>query len=196
MTRNELTAAQRSNLRANFADENGNIFEAFQRNPIVLTKAIYQSLSFNSMCHIRIYFGEDDSLNPKVIAVPAYKLNEIDTPDMENLWDDIYDKDKIYELYSGTVVSITSAKRWIANWAKKSSNELWIKAVIFPRPNFIEIFINQDRDYALLDFGIKKEVTVMSQACAANGAPDQVPIVNDFARPCPPFCNKLTVFVG
>ena len=148
------------------------------------------------MCHIRINFGEDDSSNPKVIAVPAYKLNEIDTPSMETTWDDIYEKSRIYELYAGAVVSLNDAKKWTSNWAKKSSNEMWIKAVIFPRPNFIEIFINQDRDYALLDFGMKKEITVMSQACAANGAPDQEPIVNDFSRPCPPICNKLTVFVG
>lgn len=190
MIRNEVPLVERTLWRANFVAESGNIFEAFQRTPIVLTKAIYQALTFNYSCHIRIYFGLDSNDNPKVIAVPAYKLNEIDTPNMESSWDDILKANCIYELYAGTVVTLANAQSWLANWAKNEDDELFVKAFIFPRPNFIDIFDNQGKDYALLDFGIKKEVKVMTQACVQNGTPLANPVFGDSASPCPPRCGK------
>jgi hypothetical protein len=194
--RNEVLSSVRTIWQSNFSAERINIFAPFHAHPIVLTRAIYERLTFNFHCHIRIYFGIDSKGDPKVIAVPAYKLDELDTENMENTWDDIVKADCIYELYAGTVVTLENARAWITNWRTNSTNELFVSAFLFPRPNFIDIFENQGKDYALLDFGLKKEIKVMTQASDSNGVPLSSPVFGDNAMPCPPYCHKTSLLNG
>ncbi len=186
--RNEVPSAVRATWLANFDAEKNNIFAAFQSTKIVLSRTIYQALMFDFSCHIRIYFGVTDNGLPKIIAVPSYQLDESDIETGEKAWDNIYRADCIYDLYENRVATIQEAKNWTANWNTRSANELFVSSFLIPRSNMIDIFENQNRDYALFDFGIKKEIKIMTQACSLSGTKDQNPVVGDNGLPCPPNC--------
>jgi hypothetical protein len=189
--RNEVPSAVRTTWIENFYAEKNNIFAAFQTTKIVLSKTIYQALTFDFNCHIRIYFGLTGTGLPKIIAVPSYRLDESDTETGEKAWDNIYRANCIYDLYENSIATITDAKTWITNWNARNTNELFLSSFIIPRSNLIDIFENQSQDYALFDFGVKKEIKLMTQACSSSGTANQNPVVGDNALPCPPNCPKI-----
>lgn len=185
--RNAVTAATRTTWISNFNAETGNIYDDFNTDKVVLTKIVYDKLNFDFNCHIRIYFGIDSKGDPAVIALPAYKLDELDSESMDRQWDNIYKEGYIVELYSNTALTIAEAKTLITAWNANSSDELFLNGFIIPRPNLIDIFENQDKDYALFDFGLKKEIKLMTQACNSTGTPETNPVVGDNGRNIPPF---------
>jgi len=188
--RNEVTSSERSIWKNNFAAESGNIFDKFQNTPIVLSKSIYEQICIKYNAHLSIYFGLDNSGNPQVIALPTYKIDELDSNNLSRAWDDITGSDSLFELYSNKSIDINTAKTYLQNWLNNNSNhEFFIRSFIFPRTNFIQIFENQNEDYALLDFGLKKQIKVMTQSCDVNGNPASSPIVADYSWPCPPTCR-------
>lgn len=189
--RNEVAAATRTQWQANFNAEKNNIYDSFQNKKIVLSKATYEKLKFDFSCHIRIYFGLDAGGGANVIALPAYKLDELDSESMDRQWDNIYKEGYIFELYADKEITIAQAKTLITNWNRKSSDELFINGFIIPRSNLIDIFENQNKDFALLDFGLKKEIKLMTQACSSTGTPETNPVVGDSILPCPPHCPKI-----
>jgi hypothetical protein len=194
--RNEVTPQVRTQWQDNFDNEKNNIFDAFHNSPIILTKAMYEKLCLKFNSNIRIYFGKDNAGSPKLIASAALKLNEMDSDNLDNAWDDIAGADTVYELYAGTAAGINQANDWIANWTNDHQNDpLYVKSFLLPRTSFISIFEYQKASFALIaliDFGLKKEITVMTQLCNASGQPGQDPIVNNRSMPCPPFCAKFS----
>jgi hypothetical protein len=96
----------------------------------------------------------------------------------------------LFELYSNSSISLKDAQTFIAKWAEKEDDEFYVKAFLISRSNFNDIFVTQGKDYALLDFGIRKKVKIITQACAANGTPMQSPVYGEHARNCPPYCGK------
>lgn len=192
-SRNEITPQLRTIWQNNFNDERDNIFAPFQNTPIVLTRQMYEDLCLRFNSNIRIYFGKDNAGSPKLIAVAALRINELDSENLELAWDDVAGPDSLFELYSGNSITISNANSWISNWTNDHANdELFVKSFLLPRTNFINIFETRRASYALIDFGLKKEITVMTQVCDVNGLPDSNPIVNNRSFPCPPFCNKFS----
>lgn len=192
--RNEVASATRTAWQANFNAESNNIYDSFQTNKIVLSKIIYDKLKFDFNCHIRIYFGLTAGGAPTVIALPAYKLDELDSESMDRQWDNIYKEDCIYELYGNKLISIADAKTQITIWNTKSSDELFLNGFIIPRSNLIDIFENQKMDYALLDFGIRKEIKLMTTPSNSSGTPISGLPTGDNCLPCPPYCAKIGFF--
>lgn len=187
---NEISAATYALWQSYFAGENGNIFEVFQRDPIIMPKAIYQRLTSNPDHHIRIYFGLDSSNKPKAIAVSSYPTATPDVDLMGHVWTDVTSEGSIFELYSKSSVSLKDAQTFIAKWAENEDDEFYVKAFLISRSNFNDIFVTQEKDYALLNFGIRKELKIITQACAANGTPMQSPVYGDDGVQCPPYCGK------
>ncbi|PLX07676.1 MAG: hypothetical protein C0596_09580 [Marinilabiliales bacterium] len=189
--RNEVASATRTTWISNFNAESNNIYDDFNTNEIVLTKTIYEKLMLDYSCHIRIYFGLNASGGTVAIALPAYKLDELDSESMDRQWDNIYRDGYIYDLYKESTMTIAEAQSYITNWNANSSDELFLKGFIIPRSNLIDIFENQDQDYCLIDFGLKKEIKLMTQACTSGGTPLANPVVGDKAVPCPPVCSYI-----
>jgi hypothetical protein len=187
---NEISAAKRALWQTYFANENGNIFEIFQRNPIIMSKFVYQRLTSNPDHHIRVYFGLSSTNQPKAIAVSSYHTATPDVDLMGYVWNDITSDGNIFELYSNSSISLKDAQTFIAKWAENEDDEFYIKAFLISRSNFHDIFVTLAQDYALLDFGIRKELKIITQACASNGIPLQNPVFGDNARDCPPWCGK------
>ncbi len=187
---NEVIASTRALWQSYFAAEIGNIFEIFQKNPIILPKSIYNILTANPDHHIRVYFGLDSKNLPKAIAVSSFRTSTPNTALMDYEWNDITTTGKIFELYSGAAIDLKDAQTYIAKWAMNENNEFYSKAFIISRSNFEDIFNIQQKDYALLDFGIKKEIKIMTQASTVNGTPMTSPVFGNSARNCPPYCGK------
>lgn len=189
--RNQISQATRNTWLANFSAENNNPYDPFSRSRIMITRTIFETITSGFNCHIKIYFGLDSDENPKVIAVPCYELDPLDIANMEKAWDDILKPGRIYELCEGEEISVEDAKIYISNFAQNSNHEFYAKSFILPRPNFFEIFYTLDSEYALIDLGLKKEITVMIYPVDENGNPPQDPIYINNSMPCPPFCNKF-----
>jgi hypothetical protein len=187
---NEVSAATRAVWQKYFADEDGNIFEVFQDNPIIMSKTVFQTLTANPDHHIRIYFGLSSTNQPKAIAVSSYRTATPDVDLMDFIWTDVTTDGRIFELYTNSSISLKDAQTFIAKWAEKEDDEFYVKAFLVSRSNFNDIFVTQGKDYALLDFGIRKELKIITQACAANGTPMQNPVFGDNAVQCPPYCGK------
>lgn len=190
---NEVSAATRAVWQKYFADEDGNIFEVFQKNPIIMSKTVYQRLTANPDHHIRIYFGLDSTNHPKAIAVSSYPTATPDVDLMGYVWNDITSDGNIFELYSNKSISLKDAQTFIAKWAENEDDEFYVKAFLISRSNFRDIFDTQGKDYALLDFGIRKELKIFTQACEANGIPMQNPVYGDVGVQCPPYCGKQSL---
>jgi len=190
---NEVSSATRALWKRYFIAETGNIFEVFQNNPIIMPKAIYQVLTDNPEHHIRVYFGLDSSNKPKAIAVSSYRTSTPNTDLMDFEWNDITTEGKIFELYSAKSIPLKDAQVFIAKWTINENDEFYSKAFLISRSNFRDIFDVQGKDFALLDFGIKKEMKIMTQACTSTGTPMTNPVFGDDARNCPPWCGKLSL---
>jgi hypothetical protein len=153
---NEISAATRALWQTYFAGENGNLFEVFQRNPIIMSKLVYQRLTSNPDHHIRVYFGLSSTNQPKAIAVSSYPTTTPDVDLMGYEWTDVTSAGNIFELYSNTSISLKDAQTFIAKWAENEDDEFYVKAFLISRSNFHDIFVTQEKNYALLDFGIRK----------------------------------------
>lgn len=255
--RNEITYQHRSLLMQNLDGEGPSPYSLFQIYPMIMTREVYNELSKNLNCHIRVYFALDvygsynptkalssgvgselntkkadfaarlsadsrlstiveqmtskiaekrgislstkavsagaPTIYPRMIAVPAYKLDEIDSSSHNKVWDPIFRDTKIFELIDGAPHTAEVAKMWIENWAYAAGElDNFTASFTFPRPNFVEIFENEDSNYALLELGMRKDMAIMSRACTSTGVPLSDAYIGDHACPCPPFCNDGT----
>jgi len=188
---NEVDPATVAQWLQNFNNCPNNIYQPFQKNTINLPRKIYDILSNNSVNHINIYFGYDESLNPKIIALGSYMLDQLDGEEQEGFVD-ILDPEKIYELYSASVVPLATAQQYIDKWKQvNETSSLFKVSFLSPRPNYIQLFLNDQANPVRIFFGMdnNNEPKMMQKdPNAGSGA-----VVFDKTTPCPPICGKQSI---
>jgi hypothetical protein len=169
--------------KANFEDEQSNLYTLFAANPILITRTIYEALCTDSSLHIRLYFGLTNDQIPRMIAVAATKLEEADA--QETGYMDLLIPGNIYELYSGQPLSYQTAKTYTTNWEAYQANELWIKGFLIPRPNLIQLFLEAEEDTVEITLGIQKALSPM---CSKED-PQTGDVYYDRSFKCPTYCS-------
>jgi len=185
---NEVNAATVAEWLANFGNCPNNIYNPFQDNEISFTKREYNALSGNNTNHINIYFGLDESLNQKMIAVGAYTLDQFDGEETDGFVD-ILNPEGIYELYSNTVITLSQARAYINKWeSENKGSNLFKVSFLLPRPNFIKLFVEDQADVVRIFFGMDNAnalKVMQTNPSAGSGA-----IVLNRSFPCPAMCPK------
>ncbi len=175
---------------AKFDNCSNNIYKPFQDNQINFTKSTYNALG-GSNNHINIYFGLDNNLNQKIIAVGAYVLDQFDGEET-NGFVDILNPDGIYELYSNSVISLSDARNYINKWENENINSSYFKvSFLLPRPNFIKLFVEDQANVVRIFFGMDNSnalKVMQTNPNAGSGA-----IVINRSYPCPAMCTKVGI---
>ncbi len=184
---NEVLAATVAEWLENFDDCPNNIFDPFQDNAIDFSLQAYEALSAENLNHINIYFGLDSNKNPKMIAVGSYLLDHYDGEETSG-FADVLDPNKIYELYSDTVITKALAVQYAEKWeTENSGSSLFKKSFLLPRPNFIKLFIEDQADPVRIFFGMDEgpELKVMEKD--PNGGTGTIVVNSGYACPydCP-----------
>jgi len=178
---NEISPATVAEWVNNFNNQSPNIFEVFQENEIILSKEIYETLCTQEEYHLRFYMGLEDSSTPKIIAVGAFPEE-----DEKDVYTDILDEGKIYELYAGNSISLSDAQGYIANWKDKLEDDLFKYAFLIPRTNLVKFFEDDELEEVKIFFGLDTNIKpIMQKPNPASGDPSL-----NFFHPCPPYCDK------
>ena len=184
---NEVDAATVAKWLANFDNCPNNIYRPFQENEIRLTKRVYYTLGGNSN-HINIYFGLDDNLNQKMIAVGAYTLDQFDGEETDGFVD-ILNPEGIYELYSNTTISLAEARQFISKWENENKDsDLYKVSFLLPRPNFVKLFLEDQADVVRIFFGM--DDTNALKVMQTNPDAGSGDVVLNRSYPCPAICPK------
>ena len=184
---NEVNAATVAEWLTNFDNCPNNIYGPFQENEITLTKMVYNALGANNN-HINIYFGLDEKLNQKIIAVGAYTLDQFDGEETDG-FADILNPEGIFELYSNAIIPLSKARSYISKWKDENKgSDLFKVSFLLPRPNFIKFFIEDQADVVKIFFGMDNAnalKVMQTKPNAGSGA-----IVINRSYPCPAICPK------
>jgi hypothetical protein len=179
---NEVDAQTVQSWLNNFNNLGGNIYEPFQSDEIILKKTTWEAMCNHNMYHMHMYFGLDSEGKHKVIMTGAY---ELDAYDGDTGYADVLDPERVYELYSDSIISVNDAKDFIQIWENNNgSNPLYIRSFLMPRQNFIKLFVEDGLQEVKIFFGMDNNEEIHPMQTKPNSSG----LVFNKASTCPPDC--------
>jgi hypothetical protein len=185
-TLNVLDPVTVNRWKANFTAEQNNPYLPFVQQPILLDRATYDEICTDLSLYVRFYFGLTNDGIPKIIAVPALKLEPADSH--ETGYADLLIPGRIFELYSAQSITFELAKGYTLNWEAYQAHELWMKGFLIPRPNLLHLFLEAEEEAIEITLGVKKAIGPM----ISKQNPQQGDVYVNRVLDCPPNCTPDT----
>ncbi len=207
LKRDQVPPEQAENWVINLMDEENLTFNLFVP-PIVLQKETYNILTRENENRIRIYLGlEPEKRDGKFVlcayAVSAFLMGSGEVfRDYEN---PVYKLEKLNlnqsSKSSQAIENIRRYQKWRTGELDAENEYARFRKFIYPKAFLIskyelhEIFTMQNKDEAQISFGISKTMNTLiyPDVKEKRDVKDQM-MVFDFTDPCPPACDKSSVY--
>lgn len=207
LKRNQIPKRKAENLRKNFNDEKKISFNLFVPQ-IILQKETYKILNGEDENRIRIYLGlENEQEKGKYVlcafAVSAFLMGSGDVyADYEM---PVIKLNKENEDFSQKTSEVLESIRRYRKWRDgelDAENEgaafrqyIYPNAYLFTKFELHEIFNNQNRPEAQIDFGISKTLNMMiyPESKEIRSTEDDSEVF-DYGSLCPPICDEKSIF--
>jgi hypothetical protein len=207
LKRDQIPPEQAENWALNMVEEENLTFNLIVP-PIVLQKETYKLLLGENENRIKVYLGlEPEKKDGKFVlcayAVSAFLMGSGEVfRDYENPVFKLTKKNQ--NKSSGTAKAIENIRRfqkWRAGeldadneWAR-FRKFIYPKAYLLSKYELHEIFTMQNKEEAQISFGISKTMNAMiyPDVQEKRNKKSQA-MVFDFADPCPPFCDKSSLY--
>ncbi|WP_372949845.1 hypothetical protein [Mariniphaga sp.] len=207
LKRDQVPPEQAENWVINLMDEENLTFNLFVP-PIVLQKETYNILTRENENRIRIYLGlEPEKRDGKFVlcayAVSAFLMGSGEVfRDYEN---PVYKLEKLNlnqsTKSSQAIENIRRYQKWRTGELDAENEYARFRKFIYPKAFLIskyelhEIFTMQNKDEAQISFGISKTMNTLiyPDVKEKRDVKDQM-MVFDFTDPCPPACDKSSVY--
>jgi hypothetical protein len=207
LKRDQIPPEQAENWVLNITEEENLTFNLLVP-PIVLHKETYKTLTGENDNRIRIYLGlEPEKADGKYVlcayAVSAFLLGSGEVfRDYEN---PVYKLAKTNQNFSPKTETVIENIRRYRKWRNgELDGEIqWARFRKFIYPNAYllnkfelnEIFSMQNKQEAQISFGISKTMNALiyPEVKEKRAATEQT-MVFDFTDPCPPYCDKSSVY--
>jgi hypothetical protein len=207
LKRDQIPPEQAENWTLNMVEEANLTFNLIVPL-IVLQKETYKLLTGENETRIRVYLGLEPEKKDGKFVVCAYAVSAFLMGSGEVFRD--YEN-PVFKLTktnqnksSGTAKAIENIRRfqkWRAGelnadneWAR-FRKFIYPKAFLLSKNELHEIFTMQNKEEAQISFGISKTMNAMiyPDVQEKRDKKDQA-MVFDFADPCPPFCDKSSMY--
>ncbi len=213
LKRDQLPPQKAENWRENFKEEEALTFN-LKVPKIILEKSTYTALTGDNENRVRIYLGleakkEDGKYTLCAFAVSAFLLGSGDVyADYETPVFKLENKNIDYSNNTQEVIdSIHLYRKWRSGELDADDPGADFRQYIYPNAYLMtkfelhELFMAQNRDEALIDFGISKTMSVIisgvkSTSTLSATSADAVEEDEDFdfSSPCPPYCDERSIY--
>jgi len=205
LKRDQIPSQEANNWRVSFEEEKHLTFN-LEVSQIVLQKETYKTLAGENENRLRIYLGlEPISENVKLelcaFAVSAFLLGSGDVyVDYETPVYKLEEQNVDFSLKSKEVIdSIRRYRSWRLGELDAENETAAVRKFIYPNAYLLtkfelhEIFNIQNKNTALLEFGISKTMNVMISPEADGNSGDE-PNVFNYCGLCPPDCDDRSIY--
>ncbi len=207
LKRDQVPPIEAKNWRKNFEEEKEKTFKLLVPQ-IVLEKETYVKLSGENENRVRIYLAlEEEKQGGQYVlcafAVSAFLLGSGDVyTDYETPVFKLEKKNVDYSNNTQAVIaSIQRYRKWRAGEIDVEAEEATVRKYIYPNAYLLtkfelhEIFINQGRKEAEIDFGIAKVMNTMIYPGPIETSKDDESVeVFDLTGLCPPYCDERSPY--
>lgn len=207
LKRDQIPPEQAENWVLNMVEEENFTFN-LNVPPIVLQRETYKLLTGENENKIRIYLGlepekKDNKFTLCAYAVSTFLMGSGDViRDYEN---PVFKLEGTNQNQSSQTAKVIENIRRFQKWRSgelDAENEwarfrkyIYPKAYLLSKYELHEIFTMQNKDEAQISFGISKTMNALiyPEVKEKREVKDQA-MVFDFADPCPPFCDKSSLY--
>ena len=205
LKRDQIPPQEANNWRVSFEEEKNFTFN-IEVSQIVLQKETYKTLAGENENRLRIYLGlepitENGKFELCAFAVSAFLLGSGDVyVDYETPVYKLEKQNIDFSLKAKQVIeSIRRYRSWRLGELDAENENAPVRKFIYPNAYLLtkfelhEIFNIQNKNTALLDFGIAKTMNVMiSPEADVNSSDD--PDVFNYCGLCPPNCDDRSIY--
>ncbi|MFW5755202.1 MAG: hypothetical protein ACOC13_02505 [Tangfeifania sp.] len=207
LKRDQIPQRKAENWRKNFNDEKKLSFNLTSPR-LILKKETYKILHSEDENRIRIYLGlEKDMADGKYVlcafAVSSFLMGSGEVyADYETPVFKLGEKNEDYSHNTAEVIeSIRRYRKWRSGeldadneWAA-FRQYIYPNAYLFTKFELHEIFKNQDKPEAQIDFGISKTMNVMvyAESKEVRSTEDDSEVFN-YGALCPPICDNNSIY--
>jgi len=207
LKRDEIPKRKAQNWRRSFNEEKKLSFN-LSVPQIILQKETYKSLNGEDENRVRIYLGlEEEMVNGKHVlcafAVSAFLMGSGDVyADYETPVFKLSKENVNYAQKTSEVIdSIRRYRKWRAGELDDENEWAPFRQYIYPKAYLLtkfelhEIFNNQNRQEAQIDFGVSKMMNVMiyPNTIDSRAMDDDSEVYNEGGL-CPPICDERSIY--
>jgi len=205
LKRDQIPLQEANNWRVSFEKEKNLTFN-IEVSQIVLQKETYKTLAGENENRLRIYLGlepinENRKFKLCAFAVSAFLLGSGDVyVDYETPVYKLEKQNVDFSLKTNEVIdSIRRYRSWRLGEIDAENETAAVRKFIYPNAYLLtkfelhEIFNIQNKNVALLEFGISKTMNVMISPEADGNSGDE-PNVFNYCGLCPPDCDDRSIY--